>query len=137
MQLIFTMAPKSKAEKDQESRKNHSRDSDEYRLRRERNNMAVKKSREKSRSKVVETSVRVETLKKENDELEGKVSMLTKELSLLKELLLSSAAGKRKPSNDEHKVNPNSQSKASFSVQLLRQLVPDKTYNNTFLNNGY
>lgn len=131
------MAPKPKAEKGQESRKNHSRDSDEYRLRRERNNVAVKKSREKSRSRVVETSVRVETLKKENDELEGKVSTLTKELSLLKELLLSSAAGKRKPGNDEHRVNPNSQSKASFSVQLLRQLVPDKTYNNTFVNNGY
>lgn len=131
------MAPK-KAEKGQEGRKNHSRDSDEYRLRRERNNMAVKKSRERSRNKVMETSVRVEILKKENDELEGKISTLTKELSLLKELLLSSAAGKRKPSNDEHKVNPNSKSKTSFSVQLLSHLVPDnKTCNKTFLNNGY
>jgi len=66
---------------------------DGYRKRRERNNIAVKKSREKSRQKARETEMRVNELKEENAKLEDRVSLLSKELGLLKELLLSQAGG--------------------------------------------
>ncbi|OBS77194.1 hypothetical protein A6R68_16355 [Neotoma lepida] len=56
------------------------RNSDEYRQRRERNNMAVKKSRLKSKQKAQDTLQRVNQLKEENERLEAKIKLLTKEL---------------------------------------------------------
>jgi len=70
------------------------RRSEEYRLRRERNNVAVKKSREKTRERALETSLKVTELKQENVELEMKVAQLSRELGLLKELLLAHARGR-------------------------------------------
>ncbi|KAM4650784.1 CCAAT/enhancer-binding protein gamma [Discoglossus pictus] len=67
------------------------RSSDEYRLRRERNNMAVKKSRLKSKQKAQDTLQRVNQLKEENERLEAKIKLLTKELSVLKDLFLEHA----------------------------------------------
>ncbi len=71
------------------------RDSDEYRKKRDRNNVAVKKSREKTRQKAKETMEKVNRLKKENEDLEMKVKVLSKELSLLKDLFLSHAGSVR------------------------------------------
>ncbi|XP_069510488.1 CCAAT/enhancer-binding protein gamma-like [Ambystoma mexicanum] len=67
------------------------RASDEYRQRRERNNMAVKKSRLKSKQKAQDTLQRVTQLKEENERLEAKIKLLTKELSVLKDLFLEHA----------------------------------------------
>ncbi|KAE8611200.1 hypothetical protein XENTR_v10012366 [Xenopus tropicalis] len=67
------------------------RGSEEYRLRRERNNMAVKKSRLKSKQKAQDTLQRVNQLKEENERLEAKIKLLTKELSVLKDLFLEHA----------------------------------------------
>ncbi|KAG8429353.1 hypothetical protein GDO86_018286 [Hymenochirus boettgeri] len=67
------------------------RGSEEYRLRRERNNMAVKKSRLKSKQKAQDTMQRVNQLKEENERLEAKIKLLTKELSVLKDLFLEHA----------------------------------------------
>lgn len=64
---------------------------DEYIARRERNNIAVRKSREKSRAKAKETLAQVEKLRKENEMLEQKVTILSKELSVLKDLFLAHA----------------------------------------------
>jgi CCAAT/enhancer binding protein (C/EBP) gamma len=75
--------------------------SDDYKIRRERNNIAVKKSREKTRERAKETLVRVAELKQENTALEGKVALLSKELTLLKDLLLAHASGRRN-SNEEN-----------------------------------
>ncbi|CAH1270200.1 CEBPG [Branchiostoma lanceolatum] len=69
----------------------HDKNSDEYRKRRERNNLAVKKSRDKSRQKTQETLRRVQELKEENERLELKIKILSKELSVLKDLFLSHA----------------------------------------------
>jgi len=66
-------------------------DSDDYRKKRSRNNMAVKKSRVKSKQKTDETMIRVNQLKSENTVLEEKVKQLTKELNFLKELFLAHA----------------------------------------------
>ncbi|KAF7278509.1 CCAAT/enhancer-binding protein gamma-like [Rhynchophorus ferrugineus] len=67
-------------------------DTDEYRKRRDRNNLAVKRSRVKSKQKTIETVNRVNELRNENSVLEEKVKSLTKELSFLKELFLAHAS---------------------------------------------
>uniref|UniRef100_A0A8C4Q422 CCAAT/enhancer-binding protein gamma n=1 Tax=Eptatretus burgeri TaxID=7764 RepID=A0A8C4Q422_EPTBU len=66
---------------------------EDYRRRRERNNMAVKKSRIRSKEKAVETQQRVNELKEENERLEAKIQTLSKELTVLKELFLEHARG--------------------------------------------
>lgn len=84
------------------------RNSDEYRQRRERNNMAVKKSRLKSKQKAQDTLQRVNQLKEENERLEAKIKLLTKELSVLKDLFLEHAhnlADNVQPSSTENMTN--------------------------------
>ncbi|KAK1874884.1 CCAAT/enhancer-binding protein gamma [Trematomus bernacchii] len=81
------------------------KDSDEYRHRRERNNLAVKKSRQRSKQKAVDTQQRVNELKEENERLEAKIKLLSKELSVLKDLFLEHAHnladGGQAPANRE------------------------------------
>lgn len=62
--------------------------SDEYRLRRERNNAAVKKSRFKSKQRTLETQKRVDQLKAENSQLEKQVESLTKELNFMRAIFV-------------------------------------------------
>lgn len=52
---------------------------------------AVKKSRVKSRMRTQETMQRVQKLKTENDMLEEKIKILSKELGFLKDLFLAHA----------------------------------------------
>lgn len=63
-----------------------SKDDEEYARKRERNNVAVKKSREKAKHRIQETQIRVEQLSKENEELQTKVTLLSKELNVLRAL---------------------------------------------------
>uniref|UniRef100_H3C1U7 CCAAT/enhancer-binding protein gamma n=1 Tax=Tetraodon nigroviridis TaxID=99883 RepID=H3C1U7_TETNG len=79
------------------------KDSEEYRLRRERNNLAVKKSRMRSKQKAMDTQQRVNELKEENERLEAKIKLLSKELSVLKDLFLEHA----------HNLADNAQAPAS------------------------
>lgn len=67
------------------------KNSDEYKKRRERNNLAVKKSRNKSKIRTQQTLERVNQLKQENEMLETKIKILTKELNFLKDLFLAHA----------------------------------------------
>ncbi|XP_016088580.1 CCAAT/enhancer-binding protein gamma-like [Sinocyclocheilus grahami] len=67
------------------------KNTDEYRQRRERNNLAVKKSRMRSKQKAQDTQQRVDELKEENERLEAKIKLLSKELSVLKDLFLEHA----------------------------------------------
>uniref|UniRef100_A0A224XPP8 Putative basic region leucine zipper transcription factor n=1 Tax=Panstrongylus lignarius TaxID=156445 RepID=A0A224XPP8_9HEMI len=76
-----------------------SSDDDEYRKKRDRNNLAVKKSRVKSRMRTQETMERVEQLKRENDQLEEKIKLLSKELGFLKELFIAHAGNSGVPQN--------------------------------------
>jgi len=85
----------------------------EYRQRRERNNVAVKKSRAKSRARAQMTTAKVEELRQENVELEGKINILSKELDLLKDLLVLRAAKKR--DNDGDDVVPSLSDSAAGS----------------------
>jgi len=77
----------------EDKKKNSSgnKESDEYKQRRERNNLAVKKSRSKTKMKTQETLERVNKLRAENENLEAKIKLLSKELSFLKDLFLAHA----------------------------------------------
>lgn len=61
----------------------------EYKEKRERNNIAVRKSREKNRHQVLETQRRVKDLEEENAKLQSKIALLSKELKVLKDLFAS------------------------------------------------
>lgn len=61
----------------------------EYRQKRDRNNVAVRKSREKSKIRVQETEQRVKELEDENQRLQSRITLLTKELNVLKSLFTS------------------------------------------------
>ena len=62
---------------------------DEYRRRRERNNVAVRKSREKAKLRSRETEERVKILARENDRLQKKNELLQEELGVLRSLFSS------------------------------------------------
>ncbi|KAK5895425.1 hypothetical protein CesoFtcFv8_012018 [Champsocephalus esox] len=63
------------------------KDSDEYRVRRERNNLAVRKSRDKAKIRNLETQHKVLELAAENDRLQKRVEQLSRELGTLRNLL--------------------------------------------------
>lgn len=60
--------------------------SDEYKMRRERNNIAVRKSRDKAKLRNIETQHKVLELTAENERLQKKVEQLTRELTTLRNL---------------------------------------------------
>ena len=73
------------------------KNSNEYRQKRDRNNVAVRKSREKSKVRVVETERRVKELEEENVQLQSKITLLMKELNVLKSLFASAGVAQPPP----------------------------------------
>ena len=67
-----------------------------YKLKRHKNNEAVKKSREKSRQKKEEVTIKMDVLKKENSVLETQIETLSEELATLKKNLMMIVVGKKK-----------------------------------------
>jgi len=63
----------------------------EYSVKRAKNNDAVKKSREKTRQKAKETMEKVAQLKQENEMLEERIKLLSKELHFLKDIFMAHA----------------------------------------------
>ena len=63
----------------------------DYLAKRSRNNAAVRRSREKARMKAKDTNDRVSILKQENEMLEERIKLLTKELTFLKDIFLAHA----------------------------------------------
>ncbi|XP_066500914.1 CCAAT/enhancer-binding protein beta [Hoplias malabaricus] len=78
-----TAAPSSSGK----GKKRLDKDSDEYRLRRERNNLAVRKSRDKAKMRNLETQHKVLELAAENERLQKRVEQLSRELATLRNLL--------------------------------------------------
>ncbi|KAK0144631.1 CCAAT/enhancer-binding protein epsilon [Merluccius polli] len=64
-----------------------SKNSVEYRLRRERNNIAVRKSRDKARRRILLTQQRAVQLQEENQRLQMRMGQLTQELETLRHVL--------------------------------------------------
>jgi len=73
------------------------KNSEEYKQKRFKNNIAVRRSREKSKAKSVELQTKVKELTTENDRLNKRVELLTKELTVLKSLFTN--VGKQAPSS--------------------------------------
>ena len=73
------------------TRKDSKPEDTDYLAKRSRNNAAVRRSREKARMKAKETNDRVGQLKQENEMLEERIKLLTKELSFLKDIFLAHA----------------------------------------------
>lgn len=87
-------APKSRRGSSSTKKAQLEKGSDEYRMKRERNNIAVRKSRFKSKQKYVETQHKVDELQEENSRLQSKVDFLTKELNVLRSLFSTTGAYK-------------------------------------------
>lgn len=82
-----------KAPAPSKSRRKHlDKGTEEYKDRRERNNIAVRKSRDKAKKRQVETEHRVKELTSENEKLHKKVDLLSKELTVLKGLFTNVGA---------------------------------------------
>ena len=60
----------------------------EYEDKRARNNEAVRRSRAKAKERAKEVQSRINNLKNENDDLEERKKLLSKELTFLKELFM-------------------------------------------------
>uniref|UniRef100_A0A914Z4D1 BZIP domain-containing protein n=1 Tax=Panagrolaimus superbus TaxID=310955 RepID=A0A914Z4D1_9BILA len=71
-------------------------DGDDYQMKRQRNNVAVCKTRQKKRQEEQETNEKVNKLKEENEVLERKVEAMKSELKLLKEMIVAVAPGSEK-----------------------------------------
>jgi len=69
------------------TRKSIEKGTDEYIVKRERNNVAVRKSRTKAKLKHIETQMRVGELTEENEQLRNRVASLQKELNALKSFI--------------------------------------------------
>ncbi|XP_069044255.1 CCAAT/enhancer binding protein (C/EBP) 1 [Lepisosteus oculatus] len=70
------------------SRRGVAKDSPEYRLRRERNNAAVRKSRDKAKRRILLTQQRALELQVDNQRLQDLIERLSRELETLRQLLL-------------------------------------------------
>lgn len=68
-----------------------SKDDPIYKEKRNKNNDAVKKSRMKTKVKSEETMKKVAILKQENESLEERIQLLSKELTFLKDIFLAHA----------------------------------------------
>ena len=77
------------------------KDTDEYVKRRENNNVAVKKCREKSTQKQQEREARMNKLESENKRLSGIVESQMKELNVLKNILIQMSPMKKLPEHIE------------------------------------
>lgn len=84
--------PPSKSIAKSSRRKSLDKNSEEYRQRRDRNNVAVRKSRDKAKEKQKETDRRVKHLSDENERLQKKCDLLAKELNVLKGLFVNVGA---------------------------------------------
>ena len=79
------------------------KDTPEYYEKRARNNVAVRKSRDKAKIRQQETEDRVQALQEDNDNLQKKVDLLSKELTVLKSLFIN--VGASLPANFEEILN--------------------------------
>lgn len=78
-------------------KKHVDKSSPEYRLRRERNNVAVRKSRDKAKMRNVETQHKVVELASDNERLRKRVEHLTRELDTLRGIFRQLPDGSFKP----------------------------------------
>ncbi|CAI9557292.1 unnamed protein product [Staurois parvus] len=77
-------SPASSSAKERSSKKSVDRFSPEYRQRRERNNIAVRKSRDKAKKRNIDMQQKLLELSSENEKLHKRIDMLTRDLTSLR-----------------------------------------------------
>ncbi|KAG9478935.1 CCAAT/enhancer-binding protein delta [Eleutherodactylus coqui] len=77
-------SPASSSSKERTGKKNLDRFSPEYRQRRERNNIAVRKSRDKAKKRNLDMQQKLLELSSENEKLHKKIDLLTRDLTNLR-----------------------------------------------------
>lgn len=87
--LVGTKAAPGKITHKSSKKRSLVKGTEEWRQKRDRNNDAVRKSREKSKKRIQETEHRVRELEEENRQLQSKITLLAKELNVLKSLFTS------------------------------------------------
>lgn len=95
---------------------------DDYLKKRERNNIAVRKSRMKAKERIEETRRRVGDLAKENEELRNKVSLLQKELNVLRSLFANGGIAVPSEINVQF-TNSNSENQAVLLTAVTTSLT--------------
>ncbi|XP_018327182.1 CCAAT/enhancer-binding protein [Agrilus planipennis] len=97
------------------------KNSDEYRRRRERNNIAVRKSREKAKVRTRETEEKVKILIKENERLQKRIELLTEELNVLRSLFSNVGV---LPEHLHREINKHLD---AFQLQQQQHMSEDRT----------
>lgn len=119
--------------------------SDEYKKRRERNNVAVRKSREKAKMRSRETERRVAELSKENQLYRAQYEELRREFNVLKSLLLKTGLTEQVIEDEAQRHTTSSTAQAmqqqiqQVSQNVHNQMVISSNHNNvtsTFNNLG-
>jgi len=80
------MSPMKRLSKSRPKSKQESEMDEEYIKKREKNNAAVKRARQKAKEKSQQTFRRIQIIKNENKELEERIKAVSKELSTMKDL---------------------------------------------------
>lgn len=115
-----------------QSKKLIDKGSDEYKKRRERNNVAVRKSREKAKMRSRETERRVAELSKENQLVRAKYEELMREFNVLKSLLLKTGL-------TEQVIEDEAQRHTSNTTQAIQQInqVSQNVHNHMAISNNH
>lgn len=104
---------------------------DDYVKKRERNNIAVRKSRMKAKERIEETRRRVTDLTKENEDLHSKVSLLQKELNVLRSLFANGGISVPSEINVQF-TNSNSDGNQALLLTAVTSLSSGSMQDNQF-----
>lgn len=104
---------------------------DDYVKKRERNNIAVRKSRMKAKERIEETRRRVTDLTKENEDLRSKVSLLQKELNVLRSLFANGGISVPSEINVQF-TNSNSDGNQALLLTAVTSLSSGSMQDNQF-----
>ena len=80
------MAPGKRPRMSDQRRKGRVEVDEEYVHKREKNNAAVRRARQKAKDKVQQTNNRIKSLRTENEELEERIKVLSAELAVMKDI---------------------------------------------------
>jgi len=84
--LTVEMKPLKRFNKSGMKYKRGGEDNEEYIKKREKNNAAVKRARQKAKEKSEQTNLRIQSIRTENQELEERIKALSAELSAMKDM---------------------------------------------------
>jgi hypothetical protein len=117
-----------------QSKKLIDKGSDEYKKRRERNNVAVRKSREKAKMRSRETERRVAELSKENQLYRAQYEELRREFNVLKSLLLKTGLTEQVIEDEAQRHTTSSTTQA---MQQQINQVSQNVHNHMAVSNNH